>query len=155
MEQGLFTFGYIFKRAPLSRRSNLITCSSHRYRSVKIDCLSFVMCPLVQLIIGFFSFFFLLRPFTVLIKKTRAIKQSIFLDVYGSTRKSWVFWWSGSQAEAQNKESLKRLLCLQIILILISYIIIYYYGEPFQPKPEMELSLVLFTFSVLPLLAQL
>jgi hypothetical protein len=33
----------------------------------------------VQLIIGFFSSFFLLRPFTVLMKKTRAFKQSIFL----------------------------------------------------------------------------
>ncbi len=43
---------------------------------------------LVQLIIGFFSFF-LLQPFTVLMKQTRqavcAIKQSIFLDVYGLT----------------------------------------------------------------------
>ena len=44
------------------------------------------MCLLIaQLIIGFFSFF-LLRPFTVLMKQTRqavrAIKQSIFLDVY-------------------------------------------------------------------------
>ncbi len=52
----------------------------------KLDCLSFVMCPLlVQLIIGFF-FLFLLWPFTVLIKQTRqavrTIKQSIFLDVY-------------------------------------------------------------------------
>jgi hypothetical protein len=38
------------------------------------------MCPLVaQLIIGFF---FLLPPFTVLMKPTRAVKQSIFLDVY-------------------------------------------------------------------------
>jgi hypothetical protein len=47
----------------------------------KIDCLSFVMCPLLaQLIIGIFSF--LLQLFTVLMKKTRAIKQSIFLDVY-------------------------------------------------------------------------
>jgi hypothetical protein len=40
------------------------------------------MCLLLaQLIIGFFSFF-LLWPFTVLMKKTRAVKQSIFLDVY-------------------------------------------------------------------------
>jgi hypothetical protein len=40
------------------------------------------MCPLLaQLIIGFFSLF-LLRPFAVLMKKTRAVKQSIFLDVY-------------------------------------------------------------------------
>jgi hypothetical protein len=43
------------------------------------------MCWLLaQLIIGFFSSFFLLRLFTVPMKKTRAIKQSIFLDVYGS-----------------------------------------------------------------------
>ncbi len=41
------------------------------------------MCPLLaQLIVGFFSFF-LLQPFTVLMKKTHAVKQSIFLDVYG------------------------------------------------------------------------
>jgi hypothetical protein len=42
---------------------------------------------LAQLIIGFF-FVFLLEPFTVLMKQTRqaewAVKQSIFLDVYGS-----------------------------------------------------------------------
>ncbi len=55
-------------------------------KGAKIDCLSFVMCLLLaQLIIGFF---FLLRPFTVLMKKTRqavhAVKQSIFLDVYDS-----------------------------------------------------------------------
>jgi hypothetical protein len=32
---------------------------SHRYRSAKIDCLSFVLCMLLaQLIIGFFSSFF-------------------------------------------------------------------------------------------------
>ncbi len=45
------------------------------------------MCPLLaQLVIGFFSFFFLLRLLTVLMKQTRqsvhAIKQSIFLDIY-------------------------------------------------------------------------
>jgi hypothetical protein len=45
------------------------------------------MCPLLaQLIIGFFSFF-LLWPFTELMKQTRqavhAVKQSLFLDVYG------------------------------------------------------------------------
>jgi hypothetical protein len=55
----------------------------HRHLS-NIDCLSFVMYPLLaQLIIGFFSFFFLLHPLTVLMKQTRqavsAIKQSIFL----------------------------------------------------------------------------
>ncbi len=49
------------------------------------------MCPLLaQLIIGFFIFF-LLQPFTVLMKQTRqsicAVKQSIFLDVYGPKSK--------------------------------------------------------------------
>jgi hypothetical protein len=49
-----------------------------------IDCLSFVMCLLLaQLVIGFFSFFFLLRPLKVLMKQTRqavcTIKQSIIL----------------------------------------------------------------------------
>ncbi len=49
---------------------------NHTYRRAKIDCLSFVMCPLLaQLIIGFF----LLRPFTVIMKKIRAVKQSIIL----------------------------------------------------------------------------
>jgi hypothetical protein len=48
------------------------------------------MCPILgQFIIGFYSFFFLLRLFTVLMKQTRqavrAVKQSIFLDVYGIT----------------------------------------------------------------------
>jgi hypothetical protein len=50
-------------------------------KGAKIDCLSIVMCPLLaQLIIGFF---FLLQLFTVLMKKTHAVKQSIFLDVFG------------------------------------------------------------------------
>jgi hypothetical protein len=58
--------------------------SAHRYRKAKIDCLSFVMCPLqAQLILAFFFlFFFLLRPFTVQFQQTRqavrAIKQSIY-----------------------------------------------------------------------------
>ncbi len=34
--------------------------------------------------VNFFSFpFLLLRPLTVLMKQTRCLKQSIFLDVYG------------------------------------------------------------------------
>ncbi len=42
------------------------------------------MCPLLaQLIVGFFSLF-MLQPFTVLMKKMCAVKQSIFLDVYGT-----------------------------------------------------------------------
>jgi hypothetical protein len=55
-------------------------------KGAKIDRLSFEMCPLLaQLIIGFFSFFWL-QPFTVLMKQTRAVKQSIFLDVCGLYR---------------------------------------------------------------------
>ena len=55
----------------------------------KIDCLSFVMCPLLAQLILFFLF--LLQLFTVLMKQTRqavrAVKQSIiFLDVYGTNR---------------------------------------------------------------------
>jgi hypothetical protein len=56
----------------------------HRHLS-NIDCLSFVLCPLLApLVIGFFSlFFFLLRMFAVIMKQTRqavcAVKQSIFL----------------------------------------------------------------------------
>jgi len=43
----------------------------------------------------------------------------------------------------QRKANL-TVLCLLIIIILISYIVLYYYqiinyGEPSQPKPEMEL----------------
>ncbi len=50
--------------------------------------LKFFMCPLLaQLIIGLF-FLFLLWPFTVLMKQTRqtvrAVKQSMFLDIYGA-----------------------------------------------------------------------
>jgi hypothetical protein len=55
-------------------------------KGAEIDCLSFVMCPLLaQLII---DFFFLMQLFTVLMKQTRqavrATKQDIFLDVYGA-----------------------------------------------------------------------
>ncbi len=55
-----------------------------------MDCLSFVMCPLLaQLIIGFV--FFLLQLFTELMKQTReavhTVKQFIFLDVYGHRAK--------------------------------------------------------------------
>ncbi len=50
---------------------------------------------LAQLIIGFFSFF-LLRPFTVLMEKTRAVKQSIFLDVYGNNPVQNVGQWNSA-----------------------------------------------------------
>ncbi len=52
----------------------------HRYRKNKIDCLRFVMCPLLAPHFSFFFLFFLLWLLTVLTKQTRqavcAIKQS-------------------------------------------------------------------------------
>jgi hypothetical protein len=49
----------------------------------KIDCLSFVYVPATSAAHNRLLFFlFLLRPFTVLMKKTHAVKQSIILDVY-------------------------------------------------------------------------
>jgi len=58
----------------------------HRYQKAKIDCLSFVMCPLLaQPIIAFFSSFFAAAVYSIM-KQTwqavRTVKQSIFLDVY-------------------------------------------------------------------------
>ncbi len=45
-----------------------------------MDCLSFVYMPATSAAHNrLLFFFFLLRPFTVLMKKTRVIKQSIFL----------------------------------------------------------------------------
>ncbi len=69
------------------------------------------MCPpLAQLIIGFFSFF-LLRPFTVLMKKTRAVKQSIFLDIYGYHCATWfskqTYLFLKDEVEEEEKEDLK------------------------------------------------
>ncbi len=53
--------------------------------SPKIDCLSFVYVPATSAaLIRLLFFIFLLRLFTVLMKKTCSVKQSIFLDVYGS-----------------------------------------------------------------------
>ncbi len=52
----------------------------HRYQKSKIDCLRFVMCPLLAAV---FQGFFLWWPLTVLMKQTRqavcAFKQSILL----------------------------------------------------------------------------
>ncbi len=51
-------------------------------KGAKIDCLSFVYVPATSAAHNSLLFFFWLRPFTVLLKKTRTVKQSIFLDVY-------------------------------------------------------------------------
>ncbi len=52
-------------------------------KGAKIDCLSFAYVPNTSAAHNRLLFFlFLLRPFTVLMKKTRAVKQSIILDVY-------------------------------------------------------------------------
>ncbi len=63
-------------------KQNLLfsACCWHRYRKAKIDCLSFVYVPATSAAHNrLLFFFFLLRLFTVLMKKTRAFKQSIFL----------------------------------------------------------------------------
>jgi hypothetical protein len=65
-----------------SEKSFAIWFENYRNLSI-IDCLSFVMCLLLVLLVkGFFSIF-LLWPFTVLMKQTSqvicAVKQSIFL----------------------------------------------------------------------------
>jgi hypothetical protein len=72
---------YIF-RIMLDQSPGLVFTKSylkHRHLS-NIDCLSFVMCPLLAPV---FHGFFLLQPLTVLTKQTRqvvcAIKQSILL----------------------------------------------------------------------------
>ncbi len=50
----------------------------HRYRRRKTDCSSLFIVPATSAAQNrLLFFFFLLRPFTVLMKKTRAIKQSI------------------------------------------------------------------------------
>jgi hypothetical protein len=53
-------------------------------KGAKIDCLSFVMCPLLaQLIIGFFSSFFAAAVYSTNEANKAGLKQSIFLDVCG------------------------------------------------------------------------
>ncbi len=52
-------------------------------KGAKIDCLSFVYVPATSAAHDRLLFYFLLRPFTVLMKKTCAVKQFIILDVYG------------------------------------------------------------------------
>jgi hypothetical protein len=50
----------------------------------KIDCLSFVMCPLLaQLKIGIFSSFISAAVYSTNEANKAGLKQSIFLDVYG------------------------------------------------------------------------
>ncbi len=63
----------------------------HRYRKAKINCLSFVYVPATSATHNrLLFFFFLLRPFTVLMKKTHAVKQSIFLRCLCFTHRGFV-----------------------------------------------------------------
>jgi hypothetical protein len=58
----------------------------------KIDCLSFVMCPLLaQLKIGFFSSFFAAAVYRTNEANKAGLKPSIFLDVYGGNTFSPLF----------------------------------------------------------------
>jgi hypothetical protein len=81
-------------RATDLSRFSINLCTSHRYRKSQNRLLKVCFVPATSAILPrvsfFFSFLFLLQwPFTVLIKQTRqvvcAIKQSIFLDVYGTS----------------------------------------------------------------------
>jgi hypothetical protein len=60
------------------------TCLSTKdIERLKIDCLSFVMCPLLaQLKIGFFSFIFVAAVYRTNEANKAGLKQSIFLGVY-------------------------------------------------------------------------
>ncbi len=52
--------------------------SNHRYRKAKIDCLRFVMCPLLaQLEIGFFSSFSAAAVYSTNKANKTGLKQSI------------------------------------------------------------------------------
>ncbi len=64
----------------LKTKKNVLRHSIIDIERPKIDCLSFVYVPATSAAHNRLLFFFLLlRPFTVLMKNTRAIKQSIFL----------------------------------------------------------------------------
>ncbi len=53
-------------------------CSTHRYRKAKIDCLRFVMCPLLaQLKISFFSSFSAAAVYITNEANNAGLKQSI------------------------------------------------------------------------------
>ncbi len=67
---------------PVGRNWQLISPhykrSSHRYRKAKIDCLRFVMCPLLaQLEIGFFSSFSAAAVYSTNEANKAGLKQSI------------------------------------------------------------------------------
>jgi hypothetical protein len=69
---------------------------THRYRKTKNRLLKFCYAPATSAADNRLLFFlFLLCPFTVLMKQTRqavrAIKQSIFLDVYAPTPSCFVY----------------------------------------------------------------
>jgi hypothetical protein len=73
-----------------------LICSNHRYRKAQNILLKFCYVPATSAAHNRLLFFlFLLQPFTVLMKQTRqavrAIKQSIFLDVYGSNEIMYTF----------------------------------------------------------------
>jgi hypothetical protein len=67
-------FPCLFYYLPVQQQVDL----NHRYQSAKIDCLSFVCVPATSAAHYRLLFFFLLQLFTVLMKKTRIVKQSIY-----------------------------------------------------------------------------
>ncbi len=69
---------------------------NHSYQKSKIDCLSFDICPLLVLV---FQGFFLLWPFTVLMKQTR---QSILLRCLWWQLIIFVFYFQNSLIQNQS-----------------------------------------------------
>ncbi len=71
---------YPYLSCPMSNQVRLAP-SYHRYQKFKIDCLRFVMCPLLAPGLSSLLFLFLWWPLTILMKQTRqavrASKQSI------------------------------------------------------------------------------
>ena len=74
-------------------------CEPHRYRKSLNRLLKVCYVPATSADLIAFFFSFLLRPLTVLMKQTRqpvhAVKQSIYLDVYGLALWLCLLFWSG------------------------------------------------------------
>jgi hypothetical protein len=91
-------------------------------KGAKIDCLSFVYVPATSAAHN--RPLFLLQPFTVLMKKTRAVKQSIFLDVYAfvifSITKGLVFLVKQVPGRGPEQRESDKTVLYWLIVILIN-----------------------------------
>ncbi len=81
-------FFWFFQHLGMQLRGvRLIDIESLQNRLLKVCYVPATSASLPRLSFLFYFIFLLLRPLTVLMKQTRWLKQSIFLDVYGQT---WV-----------------------------------------------------------------